>query len=595
MRTELSYTRNHFQDARKSQRLARQQKKWKSEERRATHQYLMGNAFKYAQACSDRTIYPIFAFLFLAVAIVSLLLFASSLQAQGAEVPSARMDTATVDTQSDMAPAADAADRAPTSDAPRSDAPTSGTDSDAAPTAGGPIARAGDPNDDGTSNSNSGGNSGTDPGNNTQTTDNKKTYVASYSLSVPALVRDKNNNTIPTADLTLTVTDERLGDVTDFSGATVTLTPHSGVFGAAPVTVGLSGSSYTVTFAGVQYFGSGQSFGFDITYSGLVGPQNGTLPALALSQTIGQCRTIEKADPAPEPAPEPDPTYDTPSLLVKSAVWSPRDARPGEAVDLTVTVLTGSGTENLADVFVALTLPEGLYAADGATGSLIGEMAPGGERTARFSLTLGAGADQAAQNVGIALSAVGRHSRLSVTGSGTATLAPAQDDRFTLLSAALGQLTVGQQGALSAQCVNMGRQAVYNVTAALLDEGGEQLAASYQGNLEGGTALDISLPIVPTAAAEYNWTFSLTYETPDGQSHTLLRALSGTVAAAVGTDTDLQSPVTQVYDLIRPKDSTSPPFWCWLLLIAGCVTALAKLVLGQLRTLLERKRYLQAK
>ena len=92
-------------------------------------------------------------------------------------------------------------------------------------------------------------------------------YVANYTLKNAAgnignLVRDKNNDVIPTGTLTVTVVDKRLQGVSALGGKPITqdqvrLIPQNGVtFSAQEGSVSnIKSDSYDVTFVGLQYLG----------------------------------------------------------------------------------------------------------------------------------------------------------------------------------------------------------------------------------------------------------------------------------------------------------------------------------------------------
>ena len=122
-------------------------------------------------------------------------------------------------------------------------------------------------------------------------------FVSSYELrnasgNLGNLVRDKNNDIIPTGTLTVTIVDPRL-DVDKFQVTDVRLMPQNGQnFSAIEGTVvkfDNKNSSYTVQFNGLQYLGGDNTFKFDISYN-----SSYALPVTSLSVSLPQCYTIEK-------------------------------------------------------------------------------------------------------------------------------------------------------------------------------------------------------------------------------------------------------------------------------------------------------------
>ena len=115
-------------------------------------------------------------------------------------------------------------------------------------------------------------------------------FVSSYELrnasgNLGNLVRDKNNDIIPTGTLKVTVVDERLAGK-GFDPAKVRLMPQNGQnFSAIEGTVTkLNDTTYDVVFNGLQYLGGDNTFKFDISYD-----SSYALPITSLSVSLPQC------------------------------------------------------------------------------------------------------------------------------------------------------------------------------------------------------------------------------------------------------------------------------------------------------------------
>ncbi len=205
-------------------------------------------------------------------------------------------------------------------------------------------------------------------------------YVANYTLKNAAgnignLVRDKNNDVIPTGTLTVTVVDKRLQGVSALGGKPITqdqvrLIPQNGVtFSAQEGSVSnIKSDSYDVTFVGLQYLGGENTFTFDISYS-----SDFQLPVTSVSVTLPQCYTIEKTGSAEGTQ------LRAPGLIVKEFSYGGNSVPAGQPfTPHNVTLFATSGEQEPQPTSPLLwALPENVSMANGnSSGVCVGEYDP---------------------------------------------------------------------------------------------------------------------------------------------------------------------------------------------------------------------------
>ena len=124
--------------------------------------------------------------------------------------------------------------------------------------------------------------------------------------------------------------------------------------------------SYVLLFRDVIYNGGGNSVPINLSYL------NSTVAMQQLSVTLGQC-----VDEDP----------DTPNLMIRASSYGNEAVVAGTPFTLTLTLYASGGQEDLNDVVISLTLPDGITMTSGRPEQLSGHHAPKSTRDVSFSLT----------------------------------------------------------------------------------------------------------------------------------------------------------------------------------------------------------------
>ena len=443
----------------------------------------------------------------------------------------------------------------------------------------------------------------------------EQVYITGYTLSTPTWTRDYNTDQIPNADLTITITDNRISPVTDFSEAYVTITPHNGIFTSEPVHCKLSSTTYSITLYNISYHGGDPVFSFDLSYTGLSksisspGPtaslpedtnntyttihtdpnsviESYTLPTITLSQLIGQCRTIEKIETPPVEV-----NYRTPHIQVYSLNYAQTNPTNGTG-QLEITFSTTTGNENLIDVWIQLTFPDGIEPMDGKTKYFIGTLKPENTKEITIPLQIEQSTTTSQLDVPLSIIGCGENSGTEITSSEIAKIKLEIADRFTCLNLSTPTRTyINTETLVTAECVNKGRQPIYNLTSTLYGASDTPLDSQYIGNVECGQVITTALSFIPHNTGEFVGFLELTYESESGESNVLRKQIAITIDTPAYIS-PTENTLANIYELTQRVDSKKPPLWCWFILITICIIAAVRLILGWLRQFFEYRKYL---
>ena len=246
--------------------------------------------------------------------------------------------------------------------------------------------------------------------------------------------------------------------------------------------------SYVLLFRDVIYNGGGNSVPINLSYL------NSTMAMQQLSVTLGQC-----VDEDP----------DTPNLMIRASSYGNEAVVAGTPFTLTLTLYATGGQENLNDVVISLTLPDGITMTSGSLSSYLGTMAPKSTRDVSFSLTPSAGFTGGVANITVNSVGTGADTNKAVTGMSTTISVPvSQPDRFELGQLELSDsITLGDSASVTLNFVNKGRDALSNLEATLSgDNLGADTTVQYIGNLNAGSSNSVDFDMTPTQEGTCNGT-----------------------------------------------------------------------------------------
>lgn len=391
-------------------------------------------------------------------------------------------------------------------------------------------------------------------------------FVSSYELrnasgNLGNLVRDKNNDIIPTGTLTVTIVDPRL-DVDKFQVTDVRLMPQNGQnFSAIEGTVvkfDNKNNSYTVQFNGLQYLGGDNTFKFDISYD-----SSYALPITSLSVSLPQCYTIEKNGT------ESGAQLRAPGLIVKEFSFGGASVPAGSPFTLNLTVFATSGDQNLSDVTVSLALPENVTMANGNSSVYVGSMSPESSKQISFEILPSANLTGGVASLQLSMSGVGASDGTKSEGTATVTVPVVQPERFEITKVQGAEtLMAGEEGLLEVTFVNKGKEAISNLSAEI---NGEKLRnpgqSQYLGNVQPGTENTVEFTIASDTEGTITGMVTLTYENSAGQTKTITKEYSCTVQPAMDMGGDMGGMEMPIEPMPEPQSGV--PVWVWIVAVVG--------------------------
>lgn len=389
-------------------------------------------------------------------------------------------------------------------------------------------------------------------------------FVSSYELrnasgNLGNLVRDKNNDIIPTGTLKVTVVDERLAGK-GFDPAKVRLMPQNGQnFSAIEGTVTkLNDTTYDVVFNGLQYLGGDNTFKFDISYD-----SSYALPITSLSVSLPQCYTIEKNGT------ESGAQLRAPGLIVKEFSFGGASVPAGSPFTLNLTVFATSGDQNLSDVTVSLALPENVTMANGNSSVYVGSMSPESSKQISFEILPSANLTGGVASLQLSMSGVGASDGTKSEGTATVTVPVVQPERFEITKVQGAEtLMAGEEGLLEVTFVNKGKEAISNLSAEI---NGEKLRnpgqSQYLGNVQPGTENTVEFTIASDTEGTITGMVTLTYENSAGQTKTITKEYSCTVQPAMDMGGDMGGMEMPIEPMPEPQSGV--PVWVWIVAVVG--------------------------
>lgn len=391
-------------------------------------------------------------------------------------------------------------------------------------------------------------------------------FVSSYELrnasgNLGNLVRDKNNDIIPTGTLTVTIVDPRLNGQ-DLDPSKVRLMPQNGQnFSAIEGTVTALdkvNNSYTVQFNGLQYLGGDNTFKFDISYN-----SSYALPVTSLSVSLPQCYTIEKNGT------ESGAQLRAPGLIVKEFSFGGASVPAGSPFTLNLTVFATSGDQNLSDVTISLALPENVTMANGNSSVYVGSMSPESSKQISFEILPSANLTGGVASLQLSMSGVGASDGTKSEGTATVTVPVVQPERFEITKVQGAEtLMAGEEGLLEVTFVNKGKEPISNLSAEI---NGEKLRnpgqSQYLGNVQPGIENTVEFTIASDTEGTITGMVTLTYENSAGQTKTITKEYSCTVQPAMDMGGDMGGMEMPIEPMPEPQSGV--PVWVWIVAVVG--------------------------
>lgn len=313
--------------------------------------------------------------------------------------------------------------------------------------------------------------------------------------------------------------------------------------------------SYVLLFRDVIYNGGGNTLPINLSYL------NSTMAMQQLSVTLGQC--VDK-DP------------DTPNLMIRASSYGNEAIVAGTPFTLTLTLYATGGQENLDDVVISLTLPDGITMTSGSLSNYLGTMAPKSTRDVSFSLTPSAGFTGGVANITVNSVGTGADTNKAVTGMSTTISIPvSQPDRFELGQMELSDsITLGESASVTLNFVNKGRNALSNLEATLSGSNlGADTTVQYIGNLNAGASNSVDFDMTPTEQGSASGTITLTYEDSNGTTKTVSKNFSFSVQPAMD-----YGDFDDSYYTDNDSQQSGLPVWVYLLIAAGVVVVVVVIV-----------------
>lgn len=361
-----------------------------------------------------------------------------------------------------------------------------------------------------------------------------------------------------------------VGLSTSGDNSTVSVKVNSASFvrraGSATETAGSDNDPFTVNVDDIEYVGGSPEMTLEISNPMLPGIVTQTL-------TLNQCVDTPDPTPTPEPAPTPEPTYKTPGIIIReSSFGDAPQVQAGAEFTLSLTVFTTSGTENLSDVLITLTLPQGVSLATGNLNTYIGEMGPEATRTVTYQILPSATFVDGVANIGVSMSGIGQNSGSPASGSTSVSVPVVQPERFEITNIEAPEtMMMGEEGYVSLTFVNKGKTPINNLSAEIR---GDNLAnpgqSQFLGNIAAGTENSVDFNVMAEQTGTINATIVLSYEDDAGNVKTLEKTFSCTVEEMpVYDDPGMMDPGMMDPSMGMEEPSGGMPWWGWALILAA--------------------------
>ena len=324
---------------------------------------------------------------------------------------------------------------------------------------------------------------------------------------------------------------------------------------------------YLLLFRDVIYNGGGNTFNVDLSYP------DSSLPMQQFSVTLGQCVDKDPNDPS---------KARTPNLVVRESSYGTQEVLAGQPFVLTLTVYASTGTENLNDVIVAITLPEHVSLTGGSLSAYVGGMSPKSTRQVSFSVLPSASFTNGVANIGVQMTGTGALSGTAATGSTTISVPITQPDRFEIGELQLDEpLMAGSTASVSLSYVNKGKNPVANLEASLSGNNlGAEGTKQYLGNLNAGTEGSVDFDITPDAAGNISGIITLNYEDASGNPRTISKDFTATAE-----EVNYEDAMPDYDPSMDEPQQTGMPVWGWVLIVVcvGVVVAVVVVVIVRKR------------
>ena len=345
-------------------------------------------------------------------------------------------------------------------------------------------------------------------------------FISSYAITDAGGAEKVKVQKGDTFTLVLRVVDNALAAYSGVDASNVAAKINSSAFtftGLAEVSQFQSGESegkpycsYVLIFRDVIFNGGSNSVQVDISY------QNTTRPVSSLTQVLAACDAAAAR---------------TPGLIVRDVNYGGTSITAGQSAALTLSVFATTGNEDLTDVMVSLSLPEGITLASGSQTTYLGSMKSGALQAATFNLLPGATFTGGVANITVNLSGVGKESGTAVSGSSTVSIPVLQPERFEITNVeSPDSMMLGEEGYISVTFVNKGKTSINNLSAEI---SGDNLAnpgqSQFVGNIAAGTENSVDFDIAAVQAGTITGVITLSYEDSTGAAKTLTSNYSITV------------------------------------------------------------------
>lgn len=364
--------------------------------------------------------------------------------------------------------------------------------------------------------------------------------------------------------LELEIVDNRLNGNAPPKGAVATVNGNAFTFRSADGKT-TDNKRFTFKFGDILYNGGTPNMTIEISYPG------SDVPLASFDLTLTQC--VDTPDPTPTPVPEvtPEPTYKTPGIIIReSSFGDAPQVQAGSAFTLSLTVFTTTGTENLTDVLLTLSLPKDVSLATGNLNTYIGEMGPEATRTVTYQILPSATFVDGVANIGIEMSGKGQNSGASASGSTSISVPVVQPERFEITAIEAPEtMMLGEEGYVSLTFVNKGKTPINNLSAEIR---GDNLAnpgqSQFLGNIAAGTENSVDFNVAASAAGTINATIVLSYEDDAGNVKTLEKTFSCTVEEMpMFDDPGMMDPGMMDPAMGDEEPGGGMPWWGWLLIV----------------------------